>query len=101
MYMVVTMPRVGLLVALALVGVMLIRTYDWQWVVVMRYVLIMDAAVGLISVVADTRYFPNRVGADAVTVVFPIAYTIYFYISARVRSVFVDRMWNGRAVSVA
>ena len=45
--------------------------------------------------------FAQRVATGVGTLIFPVAYAIYFNVSTRVRSVFRDRVWNGRAVGVA
>jgi hypothetical protein len=100
-FMLVTMPRIAILAAVAAIGVMLIRTYEWRWVIVMRYALIIYSVLGIVSVAADFIFFPERVSVDTATLIFPIAYTIYFYVSSRVRSVFLDRVWDQRAVRVA
>ena len=80
---------------------MLLRTYDWEWVVVLRYLLILFTVFSAISAVLDSYFFPSRFQAALTSLAFPIAYSIYFYVSARLRSVFIKRMWNHRAVSVA
>jgi hypothetical protein len=100
-FVLATGPRVAILVTIAVVGVMLMRTYEWRWVIVLRYALVIFAIFGCFSVGADFLYFPERVATDVGSLIFPVAYAIYFNISTRVRSVFQDRVWNGRAVGVA
>ena len=100
-FVLATAPRVAILVTIAVVGVMLMRTYEWRWVIVLRYALVIFAIFGCLSVGTDVFYFPERVATDVGTLIFPVAYAIYFNVSTRVRSVFRDRVWNGRAVGVA
>lgn len=100
-FVLATAPKVATLITLAALGVMLMRTYDWRWVLVIKYTLIIFAIFGGISVAADLRFFPSRVAADVGLLIFPVAFAIYFNVSVRVRGVFRDRMWNGRAVGVA
>jgi hypothetical protein len=89
------------MLAMAGAGFMLLRTYDWRWVVVLRYLLILFTAFSAISVVLDSYFFPSRIRAALTSLVFPIAYAIYFFVSTRLRSVFIERMWNHQAVRVA
>ena len=100
-FMLVTMPRFAILATIAGIGVMLIRTCEWQWVVVMRYALIIYSMLGLASVGADLLYFPDRIGVDVATLIFPVVYTAYFYVSSRVKSVFLHRQSGARTAGVA
>jgi len=95
------MPRFAILATIAGIGVMLIRTCEWQWVVVMRYALIIYSMLGLASVGADLLYFPDRIGVDVATLIFPVVYTAYFYVSSRVKSVFLHRQSGARTAGVA
>jgi hypothetical protein len=94
-------PEIVVMLAIAGAGFMLLRTYDWKWVVVLRYLLILFTAFSAISVVVDSYFFPSRFQAALTSLAFPIAYAIYFFVSTRLRSVFIERMWNHRAVRVA
>jgi hypothetical protein len=100
-FLLATAPRVAVLVTLGVLGVMLIRTFEWRWVLVIKYTLIIYVIFGCFSVAADVAYFPTRTAADVGTLIFPTVYAFYFNVSLRVRSVFRDRVWNGRAVGVA
>jgi hypothetical protein len=93
-----TAPRTATLFALAAIGVMLLRTYEWRWIVVLRYVLILFLVLGALSVAIDYVYFPDVIARDIASLIFPAAYSIYFFVSIRVKSVFIDRMWNRQAV---
>jgi hypothetical protein len=93
-------PGFAVMLAIAGVGLMLLWTYDRKWIVVLRYLLILLAVFSAISVLLDSYYFPSRVQAAVNSLGFPVGYAIYFSVSTRVRSVFIDRMWKHRAVSV-
>ncbi len=93
-----TAPRLATLFALAAIGIMLLRTYEWRWIVVLRYVLLLFLTFGVVSVAIDYIYFPDFVGRDMASLIFPAAYSIYFFVSTRVKSVFLERMWNHQAV---
>jgi len=97
----VTMPRFAILIVIAGIGATLLRSHDWRWVVVMRYALILYSILGMLSVGADALYFPDRLTADVATLIFPLAYTIYFYVSSRVKSVFLDRVWDQHVPGVS
>ena len=73
---------------------MLLRTYDLKWVLVLRYLLILLTAFTGISVVLDSHLPPLRFQAALTSLVFPTAYAIYFFVSKRVRSVFIERVWS-------
>lgn len=93
-FMMVTMPRMAVLLVIAAIGAILIRTLDWKWVVVLRYGLILYTALGLASIAADALYFSDRLTVDVSTLIFPVAFTAYFYVSSRVKSVFADHTWQ-------
>jgi hypothetical protein len=81
-------PRVMILVALAALAGILVRTRDWRWVVVTRYTLIIFSIFGCLSIGADRLYFPERIVPDVATLMFPVVYAVYFNVSTRVHRVF-------------
>jgi len=95
----ITLPRYAILGAIVVVSFMLLRSFDWRWVQVLRYSLLIYVGLCVVSVVADLIYFEDRAAADIGTLIFPSAFTIYFYVSSRVRSVFRDHVWNQRNLS--
>ena len=60
-------------------------------VIALRYALIIYSIFGAVCVAADLLFFPNRIVLDVAALIFPVAYTLYFFASSRVRKVFVDR----------
>ena len=91
LFMAADAPRLLMLGAVAATGAMSIRTQEWRWLIVLRYALILYSILGMVCVATDLAHFPDRVRADVVTLIFPVVYTIYFYLSRRVRWVFGDR----------
>ena len=57
-------------------------------VIVKRCVPILYSFLGLVRIATDLANFPERLRVDIGTLTFPVAFTIYFYRSARVKSVF-------------
>jgi hypothetical protein len=72
----------------------LVWTFDWQWVIALRYALIVHCGFGAVAVLVDTLYFPDVVSLDAASIIAPAIYVGYFFHSTRVRSVFKDRNWH-------
>ncbi|HWD00392.1 MAG TPA: hypothetical protein VG456_26730 [Candidatus Sulfopaludibacter sp.] len=88
LHFLVSVPRLTALFAVAIIGAMLLRSHAWQWVIILRYALTILCILGVLSVAVDVAYFPNRVGLEVATLIFPAAYLIYFFVSVRVRTVF-------------
>jgi hypothetical protein len=86
-------PRIVVLPALALLGAILIGTQEWRWLVALRFTLILYAVLGLACIVVDRFYFPERLALDVGALVFPVVYCIYFFVSMRVRGVFLEHVW--------
>jgi hypothetical protein len=91
----------AILSAIATIGVMLLRTHEWRWVVVLRYTLVIYSLMGAICVAIDWLYFPDRLALDVGALIFPTVYTIYFFVSSRVRSVFLDPAWSHNCESAS
>jgi hypothetical protein len=83
-----TLPVLMALAAVAAMCVMLLRTFEWQWVVTLRYALIVQGLLGGLKLAVDTFWFPSSAAHDAAALVFPCICVSYFYLSTRVRQVF-------------
>ncbi len=94
-------PRMAILPVIAAIGLMLLRTHDWRWVVVLRYSLVIYSLLGAICIGIDLLYFPDRLVLDVGAIIFPAVYTIYFFVSFRVRGVFREGVWNSQSVGAA
>jgi hypothetical protein len=86
-----TMPKVLVLTTLVAACIMLLRTFEWQWLVMLRYLLILYAILGGLKIAVDTIYFSSSVPSEVATLVSTCGCLAYFYISVRVRHVFGSR----------
>lgn len=86
-----TMPKVLVLAAVVAACIMLLRTFEWQWLVVLRYLLILYAILGGIQIAVDAFYFSASVPYEVATLASTFGILAYFYVSVRVRQVFGSR----------
>jgi hypothetical protein len=86
-----TMPKVLILTAVVAACIMLLRTFEWQWLVVLRYLLILYAILGGLQIVVDAFYFSSSVPYEAASLASTFGCLAYFFVSARVRHVFGNR----------
>jgi len=86
-------PRMVVLPAIAVLGVTVLRTREWRWLVALRYALILFVLLGALCVAVDLRFFPDRTFVDVAALIFPGVYAVYFFVSMRVRGVFREHVW--------
>lgn len=69
------------------------RSRDARWVRILRTVLWVELAAAALGAVIDSAEFPDNLASDVLAVVWPSIWLPYFYISKRVRKVFVTKDW--------
>jgi len=89
-YALTAVPRIALLPAIAVVCAALLQSREWRWVITLRYLLILFTALGVATAIVNRFYFPGQTAADVAAVIFPAAYSVYFFRSVRVRRVFAE-----------
>jgi hypothetical protein len=87
--------RVILLAAIAIIGIVLVETREWHWVVALQYALATYAFVTILKLPVDSYCFPSSTTRDAMSLAFPVVWMGYFSVSRRVRKVFRERSWGG------
>lgn len=93
LYTLSNMPRVVLLLEIAVVSMALVRTREWRWVSGLRYALITYAFVTVVKLLVDIFHFPEAVTRDTLSLAFPLVWVVYFQMSIRVRRVFLEKNW--------
>ena len=88
LYAVSNLSRVIVLVAIAMVSWVAVRTRQWQWVCALRYALVTYAFLTVLKLLVDVIWFPTTANMDMVALAFPCVWIFYFELSRRVRSVF-------------
>jgi hypothetical protein len=70
---------------------MVLRTFEWQWLVVLRYLLILYAILGGLQIAVDALYLSSSVRHEVAGFASTCGMLAYFYRSVRVRRVFGER----------
>src|ERR1017187_1826241 len=86
--------RVVLLAAIAVIGILLVETREWHWVIALQYALATYAFLTILKLPVDTYCFPSATRRDAMSLAFPVVWMGYFAVSRRVRKVFLERRWG-------
>jgi hypothetical protein len=86
--------RVLLLAAIAVIGILLVETREWHWVIALQYALATYACLTILKLPVDSYCFPSATRRDAMSLAFPVLWTGYFAVSRRVRKVFLERSWG-------
>jgi hypothetical protein len=60
---------------------------------VLKYVLWADLTLSAASTLVDMRYFPDDIFFDALALIWPSIWLPYFYLSKRVKGVFITKTW--------
>jgi hypothetical protein len=87
--------RVVLLAAIAVIGILLVETREWCWVICLQYALATYAFLTILKLPVDTYCFPSATTRDAMSLAFPVVWMGYFAVSQRVRKVFLERSRGG------
>jgi hypothetical protein len=89
-----TIPRLIAAVALLVTALFLAIKREWIWVERVRFGLIVTVLCAGISVAIDHYYFPRSVLPSGTRLAGLLAWTIYFFVSARVQAVFLTKTWE-------
>jgi hypothetical protein len=95
-YLLAMIPEVLAMVAVSVVCVALLRTWEWRWMAPLRGALALSIAVGIASVAIDVAKFPGSIALDAAPVISRSIILAYFLVSKRVESVFRAKDWEAR-----
>ena len=84
------------LVFLCLVGVSVGLFYyrDWKWVLRARIILIAYVVCAVVGGLIDYRYFADNLPMDIYGLIFPSLSLAYFYVSKRVKKVYMTHDWS-------
>ncbi|MFI5305211.1 MAG: DUF2569 family protein [Nitrospiria bacterium] len=91
LFLITTIPGIILAIVLLVVSEKLRRSRNVQYVRVLRYVLWASLLEGAFSILIDSRYFPDSLFLDVLPFIGTIFWLPYFYISKRVKRVFVEK----------
>jgi Protein of unknown function (DUF2569) len=94
LFLLSTVPGPLLRVAQAVVGTGLLKTRNGKWVRWMRGLLIADFVCALIGLGVDVAVFPANIVFSALALIWPMIWLPYFYVSKRVKSVFLTKDWG-------
>ena len=86
--------RLVLLAAIAVIGILLVETREWHWVIALQYALATYAFLTILKLPVDAYCFPSATNRDALSLAFPVVWMGYFAVSRRVRKVFLERSWG-------
>ncbi len=95
-----TLPRFIANLVLVIAALVLAKKREWGWVERVRFWLIITTLCTGISVGIDYYYFPKSVLLNAARLAGLLMWTIYFFVSTRIHSVFLTKTWEtemGRA----
>jgi hypothetical protein len=98
-FVLIAAPRHAILAGIAGIGIQLVRTFEWRWVIALRYALVLSSMFAGAAVAIDLLYFPGRTRPDIFTLLTTCSYTVYFFVSGRVRRVFLDQNHDPQPLS--
>ena len=81
-------PRLIAVIAVMTCTFVLLRTKEWVWVERLRLALLVAAIIALISLALDAKFFPRSLLANGARWIGLALWTLYFFVSQRVRRVF-------------
>ncbi len=94
LYILSIAPRLAAFFAAAAACFMLLRTFDWHWVTLLRSALMVYLACGVASIAIDHRYFPEDLTVGYASLIFPVVLLVYTRESQRFRRVFKTHDWR-------
>lgn len=97
LFTVSNLSRIALLMVIAALSVVLLRTREWRWVAALKYALICYGFLTLLKLLVDDLWFPESQRLDLLSLAFPCVWMVYFDASRRVRWVFLDKRFFGNS----
>jgi len=88
------LPLLGTGVVAAVALTLLLIHSDWDDVIRLRYILMAHASAGVLAILVDLKYFPTAALQRMAGLVAFSAWVAYFFMSTRVRAVFLTRDWG-------
>jgi hypothetical protein len=89
-----TLPILLLFATQVVVGTMLLSVRSWELLKLLRWVLVGEFAACLLAMIIDTKKFPDNLFFDVWDAIGPAIWSLYFFLSKRVKHVFCDCDWD-------
>ena len=89
-----TLPRFIANLVLVIAALVLAKKREWSWVERVRFWLIITTLCTGISLGIDQYYFPKSVPVNATRFAGFLTWTMYFFVSRRIHSVFLTKTWD-------
>jgi len=93
LFLLSTVPGLLLRATQTVAGCFLLRTRAWKWVSRLRVLLVADLVCAIISLVIDLASFPDSIVFSVIALIWPLMWLPYFYVSKRVKRVFLTKDW--------
>jgi hypothetical protein len=79
----------------------LLHYRDWKWVLRVRIIFLAYLACGVVGALIDYYYFVENIPLDIYGLIFPSLSLAYFYVSKRVKHVYMTHDWGSPHVSLS
>lgn len=100
LFIISTIPEIVVLLCLVGVSMNLLYYRDWKWVLRVRVMLIAYVVCGVVGGLIDYYYFADNVPLDIYGLIFPSVSLAYFYVSKRVKHVYMTHDWSSPHASL-
>lgn len=93
LFLLTALPTLLLFFAELIIGTMLLRVRSWDLLKLLRTLMLVQIAVGLFGATIDVRFFHDNLIFDALSILGGSFWSVYFFRSRRVQSVFKRHDW--------
>ncbi len=101
LFIISTIPEIVVLLCLVGVSMGLLYYRDWKWVLRVRVILIAYVVCGVVGGLIDYYYFAENIPLDIYGLIFPSLSLAYFYVSKRVKHVYMTHDWSSSHASLS
>ena len=93
-FLISTVPSLIIYLAEVMVGTILLSARTWDLLKLLRWLIAAEAVASLVSMVIDSKYFPDNTWLNILTLVPQVLWLAYFLASKRVKHVFKSHDWE-------
>ncbi len=100
LFLISALPALILILIEAAVASMLLSARTWDMLILLRWIILAEIVVTLISVAIDAAYFPDNQIFNIWNLTHEVLWLAYFFRSTRVRHVFKLHDWDMAVISI-
>lgn len=93
LWVIAVAPRQTLFIAEVVIGSILVKKREWNWINYLKLVFGLNAAFAILAVWVDEAHFQSDLRFAFGNLGYSIIWLLYFWLSSRVRAVFKTKQW--------